>query len=666
MPSPQVKKRRTKINFYIFIISILSVSVLVLIVLSFNMKNTAESMATSLIEKTTEEASDQLSNYFDKVSSNLIATNQLCNQGIIDPDQTEKINDYLLPVFNTYKEINTIAIVDANGHEYSMIREDSTWLSNIVYTSKDSGTVIERTKWKGNLFEKGIIREWIDYNADYDPHTRPWYIGAMNTEYPEVPWWTEPYTFFTYQIPGITASMRSENPDSQKHIVIQYDILLSEISDFTTSSKISENGLTFVLTEDLRVIGLPGNKRFSNPDSISANVLKDYDNIGSEVLELAVNTWNEKEGNISHAFSIKHKKETWWVKISDFDLGKNSKFLIGVAVPENDFISELNSSRQTVLGGFIVVMLIIVIVVRQYLVKQRMNILLAKQKEQISLQRDEIGKQHELVVVQKQEITDSINYAKRIQEAVLPTEQTLDRLLEDHFIIFRPKDIVSGDFYWATETSDWIIITAADCTGHGVPGAFMSMLGISFLDEIVRRKNITNAALVLDELRASIIEALKETGEEDSQKDGLDMSIIAIHKKRQTATWAGAHNPLWIIRHESLEKTFDDPLEMIEETKADKMPVAYHARMDSYTNHEIKLNKGDQVYLFSDGYHDQFGGEKGKKFMVKNFKRLVAQTAHLSMKEQGLELEQRFEDWMAFANQGIEQIDDVTVIGLKI
>ncbi len=488
----------------------------------------------------------------------------------------------------------------------------------------------------------------------------------MTTNYPDVPWWTQPYNFFTYQIPGITASMKSIHPVTREPVVIQYDILLSEISDYTTSSRISEHGLTFILTEDLRVIGLPNMERFSHPDSIAAYVLKGFDDIHSDVVEQAVNTWNDMDGEVKNAYPIEYERKTWWVRISDFELGMNSRFLIGIAVPENDFLSELTSSRHTVIGGFIVVMLIIVIVVRQYLVKQRMNMLLSEQKEQISHQRDEIRKQHEIVVVQKKEITDSINYAKRIQEAILPDEGLLERLFTEYFIIFRPKDIVSGDFYWAAETKEWVIITAADCTGHGVPGAFMSMLGISFLEEIVKRKEISNAAAILNELRRSVIESLKETGEEDSQKDGMDMSLIAIHKEMHMATWSGAHNPLWIVRAGNLSKSYDNPGDKIEEIKADKMPVAFHSRMADFSDHEISLGKGDQLYMFSDGFHDQFGGEKGKKLMVKNFRRMVALSADLPMKEQGKFLEQKFLEWIQSTGNGIEQIDDVTVIGLKI
>ncbi len=662
----QGNKKNKKLYFYLFIITVLSISVVVLFALLVNMSNTAESLAVSLINKTTGEADDQLNNYFEKVKGNLIATKQLCDQGILDAVDTTNINAYFLPIFNTYTDINTIVVANPEGHEYSIIREDSTWLSNVVFESADSGMVIKRERWKGNIFNKNIISKWIDYNAQYDPRTRPWFTGAIDTKYPDEPWWTEPYVFFTHQLPGITASMRSFCPASKKTNVIEYDILLSEISEFTTTEKVSAHSKTFVMTQDLKVIGLPSEEKFTNVDSISKYVLSDYDSIGSNVLKLAVNKWKEFPKNYKEAFSLKINDETWWVKISPFELGKNRFFLVGVAVPENDFLTEVKNSRNVVIGGFLVVLIIIIIVVRQYSVKRKMNLLLAQQKEQISKQRDEISKQHEIVLEQKKEITDSINYAKKIQEAMLPAITTLNKILAEHFIFFRPKDIVSGDFFWATETNEWIIVTAADCTGHGVPGAFMSMLGISFLNEIVRKEEVTTASEILNHLRKYVIEALKQTGEEGTQKDGMDMSIVAINKDHKRACWAGANNPLWIIRNENINKEYDDLSEMVEELKADKMPVAVYIKMDEFTNHDIVLNSGDRLYMFSDGLPDQFGGENGKKFKYKPFKRLLASTTNTSMQEQGKLLEQAFYDWLNYEEQHWEQIDDVVVVGIKI
>ncbi|MFH2095433.1 MAG: SpoIIE family protein phosphatase, partial [Bacteroidota bacterium] len=330
------------------------------------------------------------------------------------------------------------------------------------------------------------------------------------------------------------------------------------------------------------------------------------------------------------------------------------------------------------IGGLIIVLVFSVILFRMFRQKRKANIMLAtqneeirQQKEEISAQRDEIEAQRDTVIKQKDhieeqknEIEDSIRYAKRIQTAVLPAEEYAGSILGDHFIIFRPKDVVSGDFYWAMKADHQLIVTVADCTGHGVPGAFMSMLGVSFLNEIVRKKDMLNASAILNNLRSSVIEALKQTGEEGTQKDGMDMSLAIINTKNKQCHWAGANNPLWIIR--SKENEAIDTEDWVEELKPDKMPVAVHVRMEDFTNHQLQLNAGDKIYLFSDGFSDQFGGPSGKKFLNKKFRRLVAETSLLPMKEQCYKIEQVLDDWMNNQGKKYEQVDDITVVGLKI
>lgn len=308
--------------------------------------------------------------------------------------------------------------------------------------------------------------------------------------------------------------------------------------------------------------------------------------------------------------------------------------------------------RNALLGGLAGVVIFIMMGTYSYL-------RIRKAKIQITRQKVKIEKQ-------KNSIDDSIRYAKRIQTAVLPSSNYAKLVLGPHFILFKPKEIVSGDFYWATQLNEWAIFTVSDCTGHGVPGAFMSMLGVSFLNEIVRKKEITKAADVLNELRKYVIEALKQSGKTESQKDGMDMSIAAIDKNNNHCYWSGANNPLWIIRKEKTNGAFDDTANMIEEIKGDKMPVAIHIRMNEFTNHEVQLNKGDRIYLFSDGFQDQFGGPKGKKYKSKPLKRLLAETSTLSIEEQGLHLEKKLDNWMTGYNEHHKQIDDITMLGVEI
>jgi len=215
-----------------------------------------------------------------------------------------------------------------------------------------------------------------------------------------------------------------------------------------------------------------------------------------------------------------------------------------------------------------------------------------------------------------------------------------------------------------------LIVTVADCTGHGVPGAFMSMLGVSFLNEIVRKKEVTKASEVLDYLRISIIEALQQKGSLEEQKDGMDISLVVIDNSQFSinnyylAQWAGANNPLYIVKNE--ENTKLDELSTFNfelyELKPDKMPVAIFEHMNPFTNHEIQLFKGDSIYLTSDGFQDQFGGSKGKKFMSKQLKQLFINNCHLSMMEQKLVMEKAMIEWRG----DYEQIDDITILGMKI
>jgi len=278
--------------------------------------------------------------------------------------------------------------------------------------------------------------------------------------------------------------------------------------------------------------------------------------------------------------------------------------------------------------------------------------LLARVSTQMTLKKsqDAIAKYLKEIELKNEQITDSINYAKRIQSAILPVDEQLCEILNDFFIFFRPKDIVSGDFYWARQVGEKIIIIAADCTGHGVPGAFMSLFGVAFLNEIIGKENITVPAEILDRLREMIISSLGQ-GTGTGIKDGMDMAIISIHSKQNKIEFAGAYNPLYLVRGEELIQI-----------DCDRMPVAIHIRMDKFTNHELDIEKNDRLYIFSDGFADQFGGPDNKKFMYKHFKQLILNNADKTMGEQKKMFEQVFDEWKG----NNAQIDDVVVIGIQI
>ncbi len=271
---------------------------------------------------------------------------------------------------------------------------------------------------------------------------------------------------------------------------------------------------------------------------------------------------------------------------------------------------------------------------RNYRNKKKANILLQAQRDQIAYQ--------------KKHITDSIEYAKMIQTAILPSMELFSHKLE-HFVVFKPRDIVSGDFYWAEKIDGNYLIVTADCTGHGVPGAFMSMLGISLLNEIIISKGIIRPDQVLNKLRDKIIEALKqETG--STIRDGMDMTVCLFDRVNNLLLFSGANNPLYLVS--------DGRLTQI---KGDKMPVAIHDIFEPFSLHTLELKKGDTFYTFSDGFADQFGGPLRKKFLAKNFRKLLLSIQDLPMREQGNRLDEVFTSY----RKEVEQIDDVVVIGVK-
>lgn len=261
----------------------------------------------------------------------------------------------------------------------------------------------------------------------------------------------------------------------------------------------------------------------------------------------------------------------------------------------------------------------------------------------------EIKDKNEVLEHQKKEISDSINYAKRIQLAILPLEDEMKKWMPDSFILFRPKDVVSGDFYWFQEKDNKLIVVCADCTGHGVPGAFMSMIGSDRLNNIVNEQKILRPGQILSELSRAIKKSLKQDGEKGSTRDGMDAAICMIDLQKKTVCYAGANRPLWIIKNGE-----------VEEVKANKVAVAGFTPDDQiFDEHEIPLTEGLKFYMTSDGYADQFGGDKGKKYMVKNMKEFILKHCFEDYSLQRNELEKELVRWMG----DHEQIDDVCVIG---
>lgn len=330
-------------------------------------------------------------------------------------------------------------------------------------------------------------------------------------------------------------------------------------------------------------------------------------------------------------------------------------------------------------GGLGLVGIFLIFVFNRLQVTKRQKNIIEEQKQEVETQKAEVEQAHNELEEKNQEILDSINYAKRIQNAILPPQKVVKEYLQESFILYKPKDIVAGDFYWMERSPSptlpkgkgvsppsgeleraAILFAAADCTGHGVPGAMVSVVCNNGLNRSVREYGLTDPGEILNKTREIVIAEFEKSEEE--VKDGMDIALCSLklqttNNKQQTTAatlqYAGANNPLWIIRKDSEE---------IEEIKADKQPIGKYVEPTPYTTHSIELQKGDSIYIFSDGYADQFGGEKGKKLKTANFKKLLLSIQNESMEKQKQLIDEAFEKWKG----KLEQLDDVCVIGVRI
>jgi len=325
------------------------------------------------------------------------------------------------------------------------------------------------------------------------------------------------------------------------------------------------------------------------------------------------------------------------------------KYETDAKIRENEILRKDQLIQETKLRNTRLALIAVVITV---LVFVGLVIQLIRQNNLRKKANRELANKNKLITEQTKEITDSIQYASRIQNAILPPVEYMRELLPEHFTLYRPRDIVSGDYYWITRKGDKIINIVADCTGHGVPGAFMSMLGVAFLNEIISKHEDVTTDFILNELRSQVIHSLHQTGEEGGTQDGMDVCLIIIDTKTRELQYSGANNPLIIMR--------DDEMTLL---KPDKMPIGIHTGpAKEFSRRSFKLQRGDMLYSFSDGYPDQFGGPDGKKFMIRKFKNLLKIIHKLPVDQQKEKLEKTLDEWM----ENTTQIDDILVQGIRI
>ena len=368
--------------------------------------------------------------------------------------------------------------------------------------------------------------------------------------------------------------------------------------------------------------------------------------------------FNEQSSKQIAEMQTKYETEK---KVKEIELLKKENEIKDLAVSKQKLL------RNSFIAGLALALALASLLYNRYRIKQKANALLEEQNQFISQQNEEINVQKEQLEDSNQklekrnkQITDSINYASRIQQSILPSGEFISKLLPDSFILFKPRDIVSGDFYWFSKKNNKILLAAVDCTGHGVPGAFMSMIGNTLLNEIINEKEVTKPADILEQLNSGIKKALHQNdltagrqGQETHSDDGMDLSLISIDPEKRSLTFAGAKRPLFIASNGILN-----------EIKGNVIGIGGSRKktVKKFTQHEYSIKKSDTIYLFSDGYSDQFGGPDNTKFMTERFKRLLLDIHALPMDKQRQKLDNTIEEWKGESRQ----IDDILVIGVRI
>jgi serine phosphatase RsbU (regulator of sigma subunit)/ABC-type amino acid transport substrate-binding protein len=419
-------------------------------------------------------------------------------------------------------------------------------------------------------------------------------------------------------------------------------------------------GIIYPLNSDWKPIV----DEFFNDENSKFEINKIIQNhLGSDINELILSL----SGDDKDEFLLLTKEK----ELQEVEIELNELMILNVElekekiVAKNSLKEEKSYFEKVILySGLLFLSLILVFSLLMIKNKIKANAIIAMQKKRVENHKNIIQEQHQELSKTHKDISASIKYAERLQLAILPSRQNLDDGLGDGFVLFKPKDVVSGDFYWLHEMGDVKILTVADCTGHGVPGALVSVVCNEALNRCVKEFNLKEPKDILDKSRELIIKTFAKSGK--GIQDGMDICMISIED--DILQYSGAYNPLWIVRHVDYLTTVQkeekgtviiDDLGLIE-LKACKQPVGLYENAKPFVQTEFKLCKNDKLYLFTDGFADQFGGERNKKFKSKPFKKLLINNSGLSMNEQQVVLNAKFDAWKG--NE--EQVDDVCIIGL--
>ncbi len=633
-----------------------------LVWLLYDLNRSVNDMSISFINETSLEVRDIVQNYINDVNSVVLSTTDINYNTGDDVLNVQDNNRVYGPILNYLESVTNIVLSNTQGSTCWIHKRDGVLVNRITKIHQYQSEQAFYT-WRDHA---GTVNTQIYSKSDtiiYDPRVRPWYKGAISQN-PNDVFWTKPYKFYSTKQYGLTAAtyLLAENGDT---IITAYDILLKNFNNISRSIQLTPNSYAFIVTADnLSVIGFPDKAQFGIEDSIAKYTMGNLSKLEIESLNMGINEWESLEFT-RKPFEIVVDNKDWWVGFQPIVSEDQEKlFYVVMLVPEADFRSTINRSINILIGSFMIVLALIIFIIRAY---RKIH----TQNQKLNNKRLRISRQKKFIEEKNKQIMDSIYYTKTIQSTMLPSVDQVKSFFDNSFVLYLPKDIVSGDFYWIEELNGHYIITAADCTGHGVPGAVLSMIGYGGIKSAIRERGYLKPSAILGHLQL-VINSFFLKAHNRSVNDGMDISICVYNKQKQSIAYAGAKNPIYIVRNsnnallvngEVLQPDINTPERDLYVIKADRKGVEPSEVLYDFKDNDIKLEESDMVYLFSDGFADQFGGEKGKKLNTKRFKELILSVSQEPfMTSQEKELQEYFMRWKGSE----EQVDDVLIMGFKV
>lgn len=608
----------------------------------FHASRMMDTIRAELLNNGVEQTRRQLDGFFKPVELSLALNRDRGAAGLFDGIEEERFNRTFLPVLDRNRSVSSLLMADVGGNEHMLL-----WLGG--------GHVLSRTTTRdANEQLRSVSTEWKQegkklvpvgeraVKEGYQAVERPWFKGALEAPEDSIHW-TEPYAFFTTRELGMTAAYRWQDDGGRPH-VIAYDVLLSDLSEFLYHARPSPKGKAFLMTRQDLLLGMTEDARVKEGNTPFDAVMAEL-----ELPEVAKvrDTWQSLEQS-EDGFAVDLEGQRWAAIMVPYRLGEQV-LKIGVLIPEEDVLGKVRfSSFMLVLGGVILLLLAAVL----YWI-HRMN----------RSTRQVLESQNEMLSRRTRELDHSFNYAKYLQDATLPPSALIKSWFSESFVLHTPKEVVGGDLYWMEPLKQRVLFAVADCTGHGVPGALVSMACTNALDRAVRELGFTDPTDILETARQFVMEAFQRS--QNGMNDGMDIALCslsyfppgtdALHPDGAVAElhYAGGNRPVWVFRQAS---------GVMEVLRTDRQPVRQHGRTRPFSRHRTRLMFGDVIFLFTDGCVDQFGGAQGRKFGSNAFRELLVAVQGKPMEEQGEAIAQALQVWQGDQ----EQVDDRCMMGVRI